>query len=73
MKKEKKNHARFKMSKERHKKTVEKAMKENKADKILYPLLKFFVKTKNYFTASSCAGRILLLARSCDGFQEIQL
>ncbi len=52
---------RFKMIKERHKKTFFKAVKEKKADKQMIPLCRYISSTKNFFTSSSCAGRILLL------------
>jgi len=52
---------RFSMVKERHKKTFEKAVKEGKADKQMHSVCKFVSGTKNFFTSSSCAGRIILL------------
>lgn len=52
---------RFEMIKERHKKTFLKAVKEEKADKQMISLCNYISKTKNYFTSSSCAGRIVLL------------
>lgn len=52
---------RFEMVKKTHKKSLEKAIKEKKADKQMMPLCKFVSETKNYFTSSSCAGRIILL------------
>ncbi len=53
--------ARFKMVKERHRETMEKAVCEGKADEKMLPLLEFIAGTKNFFTSSSCSGRILLL------------
>lgn len=53
---------RFKMVKKRHKGTFEQAVSDGKADKQMISLCKFVSKTKNYFTSSSCSGRILLLA-----------
>ena len=52
---------RFEMVKKMHKETFEKAAKEKKADKQMIPMCRFISKTKNYFTSSSCAGRIILL------------
>ncbi|MFH1752209.1 MAG: hypothetical protein ABH821_04710 [archaeon] len=56
-----KGEARFKMIKERHKKSLLKAISESKADKQMISLTKYISKTKNYFTSSCCSGRILLL------------
>jgi tRNA wybutosine-synthesizing protein 3 len=52
---------RFAMVKEHHKKTLEKAIAEKKADELIIPLCRFIASTKDFFTASSCSGRILLL------------
>jgi len=52
---------RFSMVKERHKKTFEKAVKEGKADKQMHSLCRFVSLSKEFFTSSSCAGRIILL------------
>jgi len=52
---------RFEMIKERHKKTFFDAVEKGKADKQIIPLCEYISKTKNFFTSSSCAGRILLL------------
>jgi len=52
---------RFSMVKDMHRKSLEKAIKEKKADRQIIPLCKFVSKTKHYFTSSSCAGRIILL------------
>lgn len=57
---------RFEMVKNRHKKTFGKAVSDGKADKKMIPLCRFVSKTKNYFTSSSCSGRILLLALDKD-------
>lgn len=54
--------SRFRMTKKHHKETFEKALKEGKMDKDLIPFCKYIEKTKNYFTASGCAGRIALVA-----------
>jgi tRNA wybutosine-synthesizing protein 3 len=56
-----KEETRFEMVKERHKKTFLEAVKKGKADKKIVPLCRHISKTKNYFTSSSCAGRIVLL------------
>ncbi len=53
---------RFGMVKNRHKETFEQAIYDGKADEKMVPLCKFVSKTKNYFTSSSCSGRILLLS-----------
>ncbi|MFH1587411.1 MAG: hypothetical protein ABID38_06135 [Candidatus Diapherotrites archaeon] len=52
---------RFSMVKVRHRESFEKALGEGKVDKQLQGLCKFIAKTRDYFTSSGCAGRILLL------------
>jgi len=52
---------RFAMVKAMHKKSLEKAIEEGKADRQMIPLCRFVAKSKNFFTSSSCAGRIILL------------
>jgi tRNA wybutosine-synthesizing protein 3 len=52
---------RFAMVKARHTETFEKAACGGKADRQAISLCRFVAKTKNYFTSSSCAGRIILL------------
>ena len=52
---------RFEMVKEHHKNTFEKAKKDGKMDKEFISLCNFLTKSKNYFSASSCAGRITLV------------
>ena len=52
---------RFEMVKEHHKNTFEKAKKDGKMDKDFIPLCNFLTKSKNYFSTSSCAGRITLV------------
>jgi len=52
---------RFAMVKVMHKKSLEKAIAEKKADLQIISLCRFVSKTKNFFTSSSCAGRIILL------------
>ncbi len=56
-----KEEARFEMVKERHKKSFFDAVKKRKADKQMISLCRYISKTKNFFTSSSCAGRIVLL------------
>jgi len=58
---------RFKMIKERHKKTFFKAVEEKKADKQMISLCCYIAETKNYFTSSSCSGRIVLLDLAKEG------
>lgn len=55
------NDKRFEMVKEHHTKTFKKAKKDGKMDLDFIPLCDFLVKTKNYFSASSCGGRITLV------------
>ena len=52
---------RFSMVKKRHAKTLDDAISCKKADELMIPLCRFISETKNYFTSSSCAGRIMLL------------
>jgi len=52
---------RFCMVKEMHRKSLEKAIAEEKADRQITQLCRFVSKTKGFFTSSSCAGRIILL------------
>jgi len=61
---------RFEMIKERHTKTFEKALTEGKMDKEIIELCSFIAKTKNYYTLSSCSGRIILLERRGDKKME---
>lgn len=49
------------MTKERHKKTFFDALDKQKVDKQVVPLCKFLSFTKNYFSSSTCSGRIVLL------------
>ncbi|MDO8537443.1 MAG: hypothetical protein Q7S21_01005 [archaeon] len=58
------------MIKARHKQTLEKAIKEGKADKPIIPLLEFIASTKNFYTSSSCSGRILLLGIPTNGSKK---
>jgi len=52
---------RFEMVKQRHGETFNKAVGNNLADKEMVSLCKFVASTKNFFTSSCCAGRILLI------------
>ncbi|PIU21603.1 MAG: hypothetical protein COT15_01450 [Candidatus Diapherotrites archaeon CG08_land_8_20_14_0_20_34_12] len=52
---------RFKMVKERHRKTFEEALAKGKMDEKLVNFCKYVSSTRNYFTSSCCSGRILLL------------
>ncbi|MEM4662774.1 MAG: hypothetical protein QXM75_02005 [Candidatus Diapherotrites archaeon] len=52
---------RFRMVKARHKKRLEEAIKKGEADELIIELCRFINSKKNFFTTSSCSGRILLL------------
>ncbi len=52
---------RFGMVKEYHRTTFEKAVAEKKADPRIIPLCKFMNGLPEFFTASSCSGRITVL------------
>lgn len=52
---------RFQALKHWHKHTLEKAVEEKKADAPIVPLCSFLASTKNFFTSSSCSGRIVLI------------
>jgi tRNA wybutosine-synthesizing protein 3 len=52
---------RFEMVKKHHAKTYDEAKKMGRMDEDFIPLCDFIKKTKNYFTSSSCAGRIALI------------
>ena len=56
-----KGQIRFKMVKERHRQTLQTALKQKKVDRQAISLCLFLEKTKNYFTSSTCSGRIVLL------------
>jgi len=60
-KKENTAKTRFQMTKKRHSETLEKAIKEKKADSEFMGLCRAIAKTKNFFTSSCCSGRIMLL------------
>jgi len=53
--------SRFTMTKKHHKETYEEAKKMGRMDEDFIPLCDYIVQTKNYFTSSSCAGRIALI------------
>lgn len=52
---------RFSMTKKAKKKMLEAACSEGEVDKGLVRLCKFIAATKNFFTTSGCAGRIVLI------------
>ncbi len=52
---------RFAALKEHNRETLQKAVREKKADVKIIPLCSFLAETKNFFTTSSCSGRMLLL------------
>lgn len=52
---------RFEMVKKRHGESLEKAIKTGKIDEAMVSLCTFIAGTKDFFTSSSCSGRILLL------------
>ncbi len=53
--------SRFRMTKERHKESLAKAVKDKKMDSKALPICKFLHSQSNYFTSSSCSGRIVLM------------
>ncbi|MEK6959220.1 MAG: hypothetical protein AABW59_04200 [archaeon] len=57
----KENETRFAMTKKHHKETYEEAKKMGRMDPDLIKFCDFVAKSKNYYTASSCAGRIALI------------
>ncbi|MFA4907935.1 MAG: hypothetical protein WC602_06695 [archaeon] len=66
-KKQGKEIARFMMVKERHRRTMLRAIADGKADRQVIPLLKFIASSRDFFTSSSCSGRILLLKLDSKG------
>jgi tRNA wybutosine-synthesizing protein 3 len=56
--------SRFTMTKKHHKETYEEAKSIGRMDEDFIPLCDYIIKTKNYFTSSSCAGRIALIGLS---------
>jgi tRNA wybutosine-synthesizing protein 3 len=53
--------SRFLMTKKHHSKTYKEAKSLGRMDEDFIPLCDYIDKTKNYFTSSSCAGRIALI------------
>ncbi len=53
--------SRFMMTKKHHSKTYKEAKSLGRMDEDFIPLCDYVEKTKNYFTSSSCAGRIALI------------
>jgi len=53
---------RFQMIKQHHKETYLEAKKIGRMDNDFIPICDYIIKTKNYFTSSSCAGRISLIS-----------
>ncbi|MBU1939941.1 hypothetical protein KKH30_04205 [Candidatus Micrarchaeota archaeon] len=53
---------RFGMVKKHHGKTMQKAIDEKVIDEKMVSLCRYIAGTEKYFTSSSCAGRVLLLA-----------
>ena len=53
--------ARFQMVKERHLELWKKAKAEGKVDERMVPLVEFLFSRSDYFTTTTCSGRILLL------------
>lgn len=56
------NKSRFEMIKAHNSEQLEEAIAEGKADQKMIKLCRFVNSTKNFFTSSSCAGRIALLS-----------
>ncbi|MBI5553911.1 MAG: hypothetical protein HY917_04185 [Candidatus Diapherotrites archaeon] len=52
---------RFEKIKQHHRQTFEKALREGKMDPPLIKLCQYIARSREYFTSSGCAGRILLL------------
>ncbi|MFH0970256.1 MAG: hypothetical protein V1776_02230 [Candidatus Diapherotrites archaeon] len=55
------NNAPFKMVKIHHAHTLEKAIQEEKIDPLMIPFARHVAQTKDYFTTSTCSGRITLM------------
>jgi tRNA wybutosine-synthesizing protein 3 len=53
--------ARFSMTKERHTKSLAEAIQNKKIDPLMIDISNFIAQTKNYFTTSTCSGRITLM------------
>lgn len=56
-----KKSSRFSMVKKRHRQTFLEAVEKKRADPYIIPLCTFIAGTKNFFTSSTCSGRIVLL------------
>lgn len=56
------NKSRFEMIKVHNSEQLEEAIADGKADQKMIKLCRFVNSTKNFFTSSSCAGRITLLS-----------
>ena len=54
--------SRFFMTKKHHLETYNEAKRMGRMDEDFIPLCNYISKTKNYFTSSSCAGRIALIS-----------
>lgn len=54
-------HSRFILTKKHHTETLHTAMREKKIDPLMIGISKFIEKTKQYFTTSTCSGRITLM------------
>ncbi len=57
---------RFYLNKKHHSESLQKAINEKKIDPLMIPISKFVAKTKNYFTTSTCSGRITLMELELD-------
>ncbi len=61
---------RWRMSKLHNKQIWEGAVREGKADAKMRPICNYINSTKNFFTSSGCAGRIMLLGLYGKGTKE---
>ena len=57
----KQGQARFSMVKERHARSLQQAISDGKADEAFVPFCQWVSKTGDFFTSSSCSGRIALV------------
>lgn len=62
--------SRFKMVKAHHKMKLQEAIEKKKIDPLMIELANSIAKTKNYFSTSSCSGRIILLQLNDDEDKE---
>lgn len=53
--------SRFAMTKNHHQDTLQVAIMEKKIDPLMIPISKFLAQTTNYFSTSTCSGRITLM------------